>query len=127
MIIIATITNIPTQSGKKEVCAGFHGRQLELRLGAFPGVQWANRHGLGGQTWQRAGHEQAPVSPLRRRRSPCLTMRGPACYAKEAGLYPQGKEEHLKDLKQPDVMKCACVEDPVERDETRGSKTREGL
>lgn len=46
-------------------------------------------------------------------------MGGPVCSPEELGCYPQGKEEHLKGLKQPFTTKFACVEDGVERDETR--------
>lgn len=91
-----------------------------------PGVWGANRHGLDGQIWQRAGQEHAWVSPMSWRRA-CRTRRGPAFCAEEAGLCLQGEEEHPKDLKPPRRTRCACAEHRVERDESRGSKSREEL
>lgn len=43
---------------------------------------------------------------------------------RELGFCPQGREEHLKSLKQPFPTKFSCMEDGVERDETRASKTK---
>lgn len=42
----------------------------------------------------------------------------------ELGFCRQGREEHLKGLKQPFPTKFLGMEDGVERDETRASKTR---
>lgn len=45
------------------------------------------------------------------------------CSAGELGLYLHGKEKHLKDLEEVFMTNFACVEDEVERNETRITET----
>lgn len=126
-VIIITTTTFPRPSGKGSI----YERHVQSSRGCD--WNWALEYaqGLSGQA-DRLGEQTGQDSRAWAVQSTLCTGGGADTWPRWASMPCQqgswalssGQEEPLKDLRQPGMMEWECVENGVERDETRGSDQR---